>query len=54
MVLRRSTTLWTWLRAFRKAPRSTVIFMGLRSVPVAFSIVAPAAAGNAVAGPEIP
>src|ERR1700722_16037152 len=29
MVFRRSTTLWTWLSAFKKAPRSTVIFMGL-------------------------
>jgi hypothetical protein len=28
MVFRRSTTLWTWLRAFKKAPRSTVIFIG--------------------------
>ena len=28
MVFRRSTTLWTWLSAFKKAPRSTVIFMG--------------------------
>src|SRR3984885_2194210 len=27
IVFRRSTTLWTWLSAFRKAPRSTVIFM---------------------------
>jgi hypothetical protein len=27
IVLRRSTTLWTWLRAFKKAPRSTVIFI---------------------------
>ncbi len=27
MVLRRSTTLWTWLSAFRKAPRSTLIFI---------------------------
>src|ERR1700749_248149 len=29
IVLRRSTTLCTWLSAFRKAPRSTLIFMGL-------------------------
>src|ERR1700685_3918111 len=28
IVLRRSTTLWTWLSAFKKAPRSTVIFIG--------------------------
>src|SRR6204780_3155034 len=28
IVLRRSTTLWTWLNAFKKAPRSTVIFIG--------------------------
>src|SRR6201996_2913632 len=29
IVLRRSTTLCTWLSAFKKAPRSTLIFMGL-------------------------
>src|SRR5579862_7711748 len=31
IVLRRSTTLWTWLSALRKAPRSTLIFMALRT-----------------------
>src|SRR5271154_5080572 len=36
IVLRRSTTLWTWLSAFKKAPRSTVIFMGLVLVPGCF------------------
>src|SRR5271154_6145384 len=29
IVLRRSTTLCTWLSAFRKAPRSTLIFIAL-------------------------
>jgi len=31
--LRRSTTLWTWESAFRNAPRSTLIFIGLNSAP---------------------
>jgi hypothetical protein len=30
IVLRRSTTLWTWPRAFKKAPRSTLIFIVFR------------------------
>src|SRR6266513_3104220 len=37
IVLRRSTTLCTWDSAFKKAPRSTVIFIGF--VPVGIALI---------------